>query len=51
MATLKQLVDETANIKNELIACHTDLKTNLIDKGVEVKSILEANINAIREVL
>lgn len=36
MATLKQLVDEITNIKNELITCHTDLKNNLIDKGVEV---------------
>ena len=35
MSTLKQLVDETANIKNELKTCHTNLKTNLIDKGVE----------------
>ena len=36
MANLKNLVDETSNIKNELVRCHTDLKTNLIDKGVEV---------------
>lgn len=36
MSTLKQLVDETTNIKNELITCHTNLKTNLIGKGVEV---------------
>lgn len=36
MSTLKQLVDETTNIKNELISCHTDLKTNLIYKGIEV---------------
>ena len=35
MSTLKQLVDETSNIKNELITCHANLKTNLIDKGVE----------------
>lgn len=35
MSTLKQLVDETTNIKNELKTCHTNLKTNLIDKGVE----------------
>ena len=26
MATLKQLVDETTNIKNELKTCHTNLK-------------------------
>ena len=35
MATLKQLVDETTNIKNELVICHTNLKNNLIEKGVE----------------
>ena len=35
MSTLKQLVDETTNIKNELKICHTNLKTNLIDKGIE----------------
>ena len=35
MATLKQLVDETTNIKNELKTCHTNLKNNLIAKGVE----------------
>ncbi len=36
MDGFKQLVDETSNIKNELVRCHTDLKNNLIDKGVEV---------------
>ena len=36
MATLKQLVDETTNIKNELKTCHANLKTNLIDKGVQI---------------
>lgn len=35
MSTLKQLVDETTNIKNELKTCHVNLKNNLIDKGVE----------------
>ncbi len=35
MATLKQLVDETTNIKNELKTCHTNLKNNLIEKGIE----------------
>ena len=35
MSTLKQLVDETTNIKNELITCHANLKSNLIEKGVE----------------
>ena len=38
MATLKQLVDETTNIKNELKTCHTNLKNNLINKGVECSS-------------
>lgn len=36
MATLKNLVDETTNIKNELKTCHSNLKNNLIAKGVEV---------------
>ena len=35
MSTLKQLVDETTKIKNELKTCHANLKNNLIDKGVE----------------
>lgn len=35
MSTLKQLVDETTNIKNELITCHANLKNNLIEKSVE----------------
>lgn len=35
MATLKNLVDGTTNIKNELVACHTNLKNNLSAKGVE----------------
>ena len=35
MATLKNLVDETTNIKNELVECHSNLKNNLIEKGVE----------------
>ena len=35
MATLKSLVDETTNIKDELVECHTNLKNNLIAKGVE----------------
>lgn len=35
MATLKNLVDETTNIKNELVICHSNLKNNLIEKGVE----------------
>lgn len=35
MSTLKQLVDETTNIKNELKTCHANLKNNLIEKGIE----------------
>lgn len=35
MATLSQLVAETTDIKNELVTCHSNLKNNLIEKGVE----------------
>ena len=35
MSTLKQLVNETSNIKDEIITCHANLKNNLIEKGVE----------------
>ena len=38
MATLKSLVDETTNIKNELKTCHANLETNLTAKGVTVGS-------------
>ena len=36
MSTLKQLVDETTNIKSELVSCHADLKTKLKAKDVDV---------------
>lgn len=36
MPTLKTLVDETSNIKNELVTCHTNLKNNLINKNIEL---------------
>ena len=36
MATLKQLVDETTNIKNDILTCHAKLKTKLMDKYIEV---------------
>ena len=36
MATLKNLVDETTNIKNELVTCYSNLKNNLNAKGVKV---------------
>lgn len=35
MATLKNLVDETTSIKNELVECYSNLKNNLTEKGVE----------------
>ena len=38
MATLKSLVDETSNIKNELIECHTNLSNVLTLKGQEISS-------------
>ena len=38
MATLKSLVDETGNIKNEIKTCHTNLKNNLSTKGVNISS-------------
>ena len=52
MATLKSLVDETTNIKDELKACHSNLKNNLIAKGVECSdtdkiSALVDKVNAI----
>lgn len=36
MDGFKQLVDETSNIKNELVRCHADLKTKLKAKDVDV---------------
>lgn len=36
MATLKSLVDETTNIKNEIVECHSNLSSMLISKNVEV---------------
>ena len=35
MATLKNLVDETTTIKDELVTCHSNLKNNLTEKGIE----------------
>lgn len=34
MTTLKQLVDETTNIKNDIVTCHSRLRTNLSNKNV-----------------
>ena len=39
MATLKQLVDETTNIKNDIVDCYNNLKDTLATKGVEVSNI------------
>ena len=44
MATLKKLVDETTNIKDELVTCHTNLKNNLSNKGVNVSSSDKLNV-------
>lgn len=51
MATLKQLVDETTNIKNELVACHTNLKNNLIEKGESISDDerLSSLINKVKD--
>lgn len=36
MSTLKQLVDETTLIKNDLVNCRNTLESNLLDKDIEV---------------
>ena len=38
MATLKSLVDETTNIKDEIVECRDNLRQTLIEKGVECNS-------------
>jgi hypothetical protein len=38
MSTLKQLVDETTNIKNELKTCYANLKNNLVNKKIQVNN-------------
>ena len=55
MATLKNLVDETTNIKNELVECHSNLSSILTSKNVEVSeedkmSILIDKVNEFDEV-
>lgn len=52
MATLKNLVDETTNIKDELKTCHTNLKNNLITKGVECSDAdkLSSLVNKVGEI-
>lgn len=36
MTTLKSLVDETTNIKNEIVECHSNLSSILASKNIEV---------------
>ena len=52
MTTLKKLVDETTNIKDELVTCHTNLKNNLITKGVECSDAdkLSSLVNKVGEI-
>ena len=52
MSTLKQLVDETTNIKNELKTCHSKIRNNLSNKGVSSASSdkMETLINKINEI-
>lgn len=38
-STLKELVDETTVIKNDLVSCRNTLKTNLSDKGVDTSAL------------
>lgn len=38
-STLKELVDETTVIKDELVNCRNNLKTNLSNKGVDTTSL------------
>lgn len=53
MATLKSLVDETINIKNELVECRDTLKQILINKEIEVlesENKLSNLIDEVREI-
>ena len=36
MSTLKELVNETTNIKNEIVNCYADLKDNLINMKINL---------------
>lgn len=38
-STLKELVDETTVIKDELVSCRDNLKTNLSNKGVDTTNL------------
>ena len=52
MATLKGLVDETTNIKNEIVECRDTLKQILIDKkieGLENENKLSTLINKVNK--
>lgn len=42
-STLKELVDETTVIKDELVNCRNTLKTNLNNKGVDTTSLNKIN--------
>lgn len=52
MSTLKQLIDETTNIKNELKTCHSKIRSNLSNKGVSSASSdkMETLIDKINEI-
>ena len=52
MSTLKQLIDETTNIKNELKTCHSKIRSNLSNKGVSSTSNdkMETLIDKINEI-
>ena len=52
MATLKSLVDETTNIKNELVECHATLKNKLTEKGIECNNTdkILALINKVKNI-
>lgn len=60
-STLKELVDETGIIKNELVVCRDNLKTNLSNKGVDVsgtdkmqglvEKVNEININLYNNIM
>ena len=50
MATLKNLVDETTNIKNEIVECRDNLKQILVSKQVEGLSNVTKLPNLIEKV-
>ena len=48
MATLKSLVDETTNIKNELVECRDTLKQILIDKSKDLDTEFEKIVDELK---